>query len=71
MSTASDRLQLYLNAETAILSGQEVKLNGRALRRPDLQFVQSQITALQRDVNTEARINNGGSSVRYQTPDFS
>lgn len=71
MSTATERLQKYLDAETSILAGQEVRLNGRALRRADLQYVQQQIKALQRQVNSETRTSAGGSSTRYLTPDFS
>lgn len=71
MSTASDRLQLYLNAEAAILSGQEVRLDGRSRRMPDLPWVQEQINRLQRQVSAETRSANGGTGIRYQLPDFS
>ena len=71
MSTASDRLQKYLDAETAILAGQEVRLNGRMRRLPDIQWVQSSIVQLQRQVDSETRVANDGSSLRHQLPDFS
>jgi len=70
MSKASERLQLYFDAEVAILSGQEMRLGTRILKRADLSFVQSQIKSLQRQVNAENRVAQGGSSLRYQTANF-
>jgi len=39
MSTATEMLAKYLAAEAAILEGKEVRLNGRVLRREDLDLV--------------------------------
>ena len=36
MSTASDMVTLYINAEKAVLSGKEFMLNGRKVVREDL-----------------------------------
>ncbi|MGR9051381.1 MAG: primosomal replication protein PriB/PriC domain protein [Gammaproteobacteria bacterium] len=71
MSTASERLQAYVDAEAKILAGQEVRFGTRMLRLADLAEVQQAITNLQRQVQAEARIAAGGSAIRYQTPDFS
>lgn len=75
MTTAADRLQRYLNAEAAILDGQSVRFsdNGvdRTLTRADLASVQAEISKLERRVAAENRMASGGSSPRYQTPDFS
>jgi hypothetical protein len=54
VSTNSDRLQLYLDAEAKILGGQSVRMGDRELRRADLQFVQKQIALLQAQVSREA-----------------
>lgn len=70
MSTATDMLQRYIDAEVAILSGQEMRLNGRSLTRADLAEVRKGRADWQRTVDTETRINNGGSSLRHQLPDF-
>lgn len=47
VSTNSDRLQLYLSAEAKILSGQEVRMDGRVLRMPELAEVRAEIGRLQ------------------------
>jgi len=70
MIQATDRLQLYIDAEAAILQGQEMRMGTRLMRRADLSFVQSEIEKLQRQVNAEQRNARGGSSIRYQTPNF-
>lgn len=59
MSVASDRLARYLAAETAILQGQSVEMNGRRLTRADLSSVQTMINDLQKQVIAER--NNGKS----------
>jgi len=70
MSTATEMLQKYIDAEVAILSGQEVKLNGRSLQLPDLAEVRKGRADWQRTVDTESRISKGGGSLRHQLPDF-
>ncbi len=51
------RLQLYYDAEAAILSGQSYSLGNRSLSRPNLKEVQEQITKLE---NEESRLKGGG-----------
>ncbi len=69
MSTASDRLTLYLAAEAKILSGQSVRFGDRQLQRADLEFVQKQIAALQAEVNREAA-SAAGRGGRFSQADF-
>lgn len=67
MSTASDLLAKYLAAESAILSGQEVRMGDRSLKMADLAEVRAERQRLELRVNAETR----GGSPRYQTADFS
>ena len=71
MSTATDLLQKYIDAEAAILGGQQMSLNGRSLTRADLAEVRAGRKEWQRTVDSENRISKGGSSLRHQLPDFS
>ena len=71
MSTATDMLQKYLDAEAAILSGQSVRFGERMLTRADLDMVQKGRAEWERKVGAENRIAAGGSSTRYQAADFS
>lgn len=41
-----ERLRQYLNAERAVLTGQEYQIGDRSLRRADLKYIQSQIADL-------------------------
>ena len=63
-------LQSYINAETAILDGQTVRFGERMLTRANLLEVQQGRREWERKVAAEQRIASGGSSLRYQTPDF-
>ena len=54
------RLQMYLEAERAILSGQAYVIGDRSLTRPDLKYVQAQIDSLLAELNAAGR----GSSKR-------
>lgn len=51
--TAAERLQLYLDAERAILAGQMVQMGDKRLTRADLAVVQSEIARLERRVHSE------------------
>ena len=51
--TAAERLQLYLDAERAILAGQMVQMGDKRLTRADLAVVQSEIARLERRVQSE------------------
>jgi hypothetical protein len=71
MSTATTMLQKYLDAEAAIMDGQTVRFGERMLTRANLAEVQAGRREWERKVDGEKRIAAGGSSLRYQTPDFS
>lgn len=70
MSTATDRLQLYLDAEAKILAGQSVRMGERQLQRADLSFVQKQIAILQAEVSRESA-SAAGRGGRFSQADFS
>lgn len=70
MSIATETLQKYIDAENAILSGQEVRFEGRLLRRADLSIVQAGRREWERKVNIENRQAAGGSSFGYKTATF-
>jgi hypothetical protein len=70
VSTASDRLQLYLDAEAKILGGQSVRLGDRQLQRADLEFVQKQIAILQSQVNRETASAAGRRGGRFSQANF-
>lgn len=50
MTTAAERLALYLEAEAKILRGQEVRMGDRSLKMADLVEVRKAITELRREV---------------------
>lgn len=55
MATDAERLQLYIDAEAAILSGaQSVSVNGRSLTRADLSFIAKMISTLQARISASA-----------------
>lgn len=60
MSTNTDRLLRYLDAETAILNGQTVRFGDRQLTMADLAQVQAGIRELQRAVASETAGAGGG-----------
>jgi hypothetical protein len=68
-TTAETMLQAYIDAETKILLGQEVSLNNRRLRLPDLAEVQKGRQMWQNRVNAEQAASQGGSSL-YSLADF-
>lgn len=53
MSTNSELLALYIDAEKKILAGQYVQFGERKLGMPDLQFVQAERRRLQSAVAAE------------------
>jgi hypothetical protein len=71
MTTATDMLNKYIAAEAAILDGQSVRFGDRILTRANLIEVQNGRKDWERRVSAETRISAGGTSPRYQTPDFS
>ena len=70
MSTTATRLQKYLDAETAILDGQQVRMGDRLLAMPDLAEVTKTIAALQRQLARENSASSGRGSLGYATVDF-
>ncbi len=50
MTTAAERLALYLNAEAKILLGQEVRMGDRSLKYADLAEIRKAINDLRREV---------------------
>lgn len=64
-----NRLTLYLDAETKILSGQSVQFGERRLQLPDLEWVQKQIALLQAQVGREDAMTRG-SGGRFSQADF-
>lgn len=71
MSTATDMLQKYLDAETALLQGQTVRWGDRQLTRANLVEIQQGRREWERRAASETRVTVGGSSTRFQTADFS
>lgn len=71
MTTSAEMLDKYINAEAAILDGQSVRFGDRILTRANLIEVQQGRKEWERRVSAEARMATGGTSLRYQTPDFS
>lgn len=54
MSTATEMLSKYLEAEVAVLAGKVVQFNGRALTMADLADIRTGRQEWQRIVNAEA-----------------
>lgn len=72
MTTATEMYQKYQEAEIAILQGQSVKFGERWLTRANLLEVQKGRLEWERKAASESRLSiPGGSSIRFQTPDFS
>lgn len=57
LERAKKRLELYYQAEEAILTGQEYTIGTKKLRRADLAEVQSMIAKLEKEVKS---LQNGG-----------
>lgn len=74
MSTTQLRLEAYLAAEKAILAGQEIRHDGRNLRRADLADVRAQIDKLQAQLAREQAAASGSRGIgglRVAVADFS
>ena len=54
LAQLQERLNAYLAAETAILQSQEYSIDGRRLRRADLEQVRAEIASLQGQVDKHA-----------------
>lgn len=66
MSTNSERLQLYLDAEKAVLEGKSIKFNGREVTMEDLSEIRAGIADLQAKVSNES----GGKGGGFKAADF-
>lgn len=67
MSTASERLARYIAAESAILEGQEVRMEGpggyKVWRGADLDVIRKAIEDLRRDVAAERAAASGAPTI--------
>lgn len=63
MTQAADMLTLYIQAESAVLSGQEFTLGDRRLRRADLAEIRAGRQEWQARVNAENLRNAGGPTI--------
>jgi len=63
MTQATDMLALYIQAESAVLSGQEFTLGDRRLRRADLVEIRAGRKEWQAAVNAEAARASGSSTI--------
>jgi hypothetical protein len=69
MSTATDMLALYIDAEKAVLKGKQVTFGDRTLGRENLQEIIKGRKEWQIAVNKENAKSQGGSSL-YSVADF-
>lgn len=69
MSTATDMLALYIQAEKDVLKGKSVSVNGRSMSRENLQEIREGRMEWQRAVDAESARSQGGSSL-YSVADF-
>ncbi len=70
LTTANSRLQQYLDAEAAILSGQAYTINGRRLERANLAEVQEGIRLWDERVRELAARASGRRRVATGRPNF-
>jgi hypothetical protein len=71
LQISQTRLDAYIAAEIAIISGaQEYYLEGRKVRKADLQFVQSMIPKLQEEIAILQADAAGGSRIRTGVPSW-
>jgi len=61
LTQLKNRLQLYYDAEAAVLHGQEYQLGNRRLRRADLSAIQHMIADLENEIST---LESGGSRIK-------
>lgn len=70
LTTATARLQLYLDAEAAILANQEYTIGGRRLKRADLAEVRKGVLYWDRQVKDLTLISNGCGRSLTLRPNF-
>jgi hypothetical protein len=65
LDSAKRRLDLYLAAEEAVLTGQEYSIGSRRLRRADLKEIRDTVEKLQNQcAELQGQINNNGKGSR-------
>lgn len=70
MSTTQERLDLYLAAESKVLSGQSVRLNERQVTLADLAEIRKAIAQLRSELAAEQIKAPARGSLRYRTAVF-
>jgi len=70
LAIAQAQLDAYLAAETAVLAGQEYKIEGRMLRRADLAQIQAGINAWDQRVKRLSARGAGRSAAIVPRPNF-
>lgn len=65
MTTATEMLNLYIDAEAKVLQGQEVMMNGRKMTRANLTEIRKGRQEWQQRVNAEQQAQRGQSSFAY------
>ena len=69
MTTASEMLALYIDAEKAVLTGKEFMLNGRRIVREDLAMIRAGRQEWER--KAQAENNQAAGKSRFAYADFS
>lgn len=70
MSTATDMVDLYIQAEKDVLEGKTVQMDGRTMTMEDLDKIRTGRKEWEQRVNSDAVIASGKSSL-YAVSDFS
>jgi hypothetical protein len=68
LATAQARLDAYLAAELAVLSGQAYQIGNRSFKRADLKLIQDGITEMNARVIRLTAMPSGGIRLRGATP---
>lgn len=69
MKTSAEMLELYQQAEIAVLTGKEFMLNGRKVVREDLAIIQTGMRVYERKIQAENLKSSGKPS--FAVADFS
>ena len=69
MSTATEMLALYIEAEKAVLLNKSIMVRGRSMSKEDLSEIMKGRKEWQGRVNAESASTSGGSSL-YSVADF-
>lgn len=69
MSTATDMVALYIDAEKKVLQGKTVSIGGRSMSRENLNEIRAGRREWENKVNSEKAKSQGGSSL-YSVADW-